>query len=97
MMNEPRYAAVAPAATALVATSVGVTARLTPIVTPRWARRCGVLSAKYRDAAYASSMRWPVRRRSTHRSSAGRSRSEAVSGAARAACTTRNDRCKHND
>jgi 2-keto-3-deoxygluconate permease len=51
---EPRYAAVAPAATALVATSVVVTALLTPIVTSLWARRWGVLSAKYRDAAYAS-------------------------------------------
>ena len=51
---EPRYAAVAPAATALVATSVVVTALLTPIVTSLWARRWGVLSAKYRDAAFAS-------------------------------------------
>jgi 2-keto-3-deoxygluconate permease len=51
---EPRYAAVAPAATALVATSVVVTALLTPIVTSLWARRWGVLSAKYRDAAYKS-------------------------------------------
>ena len=51
---EPRYAAVAPAATALVATSVVVTALLTPIVTSLWARRWGVLSPKYRDAADAS-------------------------------------------
>ena len=31
-----------------------MTALLTPIVTSLWARRWGVLSAKYRDAAYAS-------------------------------------------
>src|SRR5262249_47351817 len=51
---QPRYAGVAPAPTALGATSGGATALLTPIVTSLWARRWGVLSAKYRDAAYAS-------------------------------------------
>jgi 2-keto-3-deoxygluconate transporter len=36
---EPRYAAIEPAATALVATSVVVTSLLTPILTAIWARR----------------------------------------------------------
>jgi len=52
---EPRYAAIAPAATALVATSVVVTSLLTPILTAIWARRWGVLSANYRRTHPASS------------------------------------------
>ena len=38
----------APAATALVATSVVVTSLLTPVITALWARRFGVLSPRYR-------------------------------------------------
>jgi hypothetical protein len=52
---EPRYAAVAPAATALVATSVVVTSLLTPILTSMWSRRWGILSPKYRASAAAES------------------------------------------
>ena len=51
---EPRYAAVAPAATALVATSVVITALLTPILTSLWSRRWGTLSPKHRAAAALS-------------------------------------------
>ncbi|MGQ9369292.1 2-keto-3-deoxygluconate transporter [Azospirillum sp. ST 5-10] len=46
---EPSFASVAPAATALVATSVVVTALLTPVLTAWWARRWGVLSARYQE------------------------------------------------
>ncbi|MTJ83415.1 MAG: 2-keto-3-deoxygluconate transporter [Telmatospirillum sp.] len=43
----PQFAPVAPAATALVATSVVVTAFLTPLLTYAWARRFGMLSSRY--------------------------------------------------
>jgi 2-keto-3-deoxygluconate permease len=43
----PQFVAVAPSATALVATSVVVTALLTPLLTAWWARRFGILSSRY--------------------------------------------------
>jgi 2-keto-3-deoxygluconate permease len=61
---EPRYAAVAPAATALVATSVVVTSLLTPILTAIWARRWGVLSAGYLSKHPASAEPLPESRES---------------------------------
>jgi 2-keto-3-deoxygluconate permease len=63
---EPRYAAVAPAATALVATSVVVTSLLTPILTAIWARRWGVLSASYRRKHPASAEPLSGSRESRH-------------------------------
>ncbi|ALJ39043.1 2-keto-3-deoxygluconate transporter [Azospirillum brasilense] len=51
---EPSFAPSAPAATALVATSVVVTSLLTPILTAWWARRFGVLSPRYLAAQKAA-------------------------------------------
>ena len=52
----PQYVPIAPSATALIATSVVVTALLTPFVTAFWARRFGTYSAacQLRAAAIAA-------------------------------------------
>lgn len=62
---EPSFAPNAPAATALVATCVVVTALVTPVLTAWWARRFGVLSPKYlaataREAAGAGPLTAPA-------------------------------------
>jgi 2-keto-3-deoxygluconate permease len=44
----PQFAPVAPAATALIATSVVVTAFCTPLLTHWWAKRYGMLSPNYK-------------------------------------------------
>ena len=57
---EPTFAPVAPSATALIATSVVVTALLTPPLTAWWARRFGVLSPRYQAAEAAKLSPQPV-------------------------------------
>lgn len=52
---DPSFAPMVPAATALVATSVVITALATPFLTSLWARRFGILSPKYKAAAERAS------------------------------------------